>query len=43
MQVIFEGISGLDNPAYIALDNIEFENCGEYSSLPIYSLRADKR
>ena len=30
LQVVFEGISGHDKDAYLAIDNIKFIDCGEY-------------
>ena len=30
LQVVFEGISGHDKDAYLAIDNIKFIDCGKY-------------
>lgn len=32
IQVVFEGISGLDIHSYIAVDNIKFVGCGKYAA-----------
>ena len=38
LQVVFEGISGHDKDAYLAIDNIKFIDCGEYLICSDYQL-----